>query len=152
MASFFDKLKSGITEKAAEASIRSREAIESQQVRGKIGELENQKKRVFSEIGEAVFTMYKSGTFDQESLAQQCEAVTGIDAQIQEREREMEEIRRRAEAAIAEQRGPASQAAPGAAPPAPAPGPAPASSTFCSNCGAPLGGARFCPECGTRAE
>jgi hypothetical protein len=149
MASFFDKLKSGITEKAAEASIRSREAIESQQVRGKIGELENQKKRIFSEMGEAVYTMYKSGSFDQEALAQQCEAVTAVDAQIQEREVELEEIRRRAEAAIAEQRTTAAPGAQAYTPPAPAP--TSAAGELCSNCGAALGGAKFCPECGTRA-
>jgi rubrerythrin len=144
MASFFDRMKSGITEKAAEASIRSREALETQQVRAKIGELEGQKRKIFSEIGEAAYTMYSTSSFDQEALAQRCEPITAIEAQIREKERELEEVRRRAEAAIAEQRGASASTAPASAP-------TPGGSGLCSNCGASLGGARFCPECGTRA-
>jgi hypothetical protein len=150
MASFFDKLKSGITEKAAEASIRSREVLETQQVKGKIGELENQKRKIFSEIGEGVYTMYRSGGFDQEALSPQCEAITAIDAQIQERERELEEIRSRAEASIAEQRTATTPAGQPYSSPAPSSQPS-ATTGVCSNCGAALGGAKFCPECGARA-
>jgi hypothetical protein len=150
VSSFFDRMKSGITEKAAEASIRSREAIETQQVRAKIGELEGQKRRVFSEVGEAVYQMYRTGSLDQEALAQQCEPIAAIEAQIQEKERELEEIRRRAEAAIAEQRGATATSAEQRDAPSATETPT-AAGGFCSNCGAPLAGARFCPECGTRA-
>ncbi len=141
MAGFFDKMRSGITEKAMEATIRSREAIESQQVKGKIGELEGQKKKAFMEIGEAVYAMHGTGSFDPEALTPQFESISAIDAQIREKEQELEEIHRKAEAAIAEQKAAAGSAAPG---------PATGKAGFCPNCGAATAGARFCPECGTK--
>ncbi len=104
MPGFFDKVKSGISEKAVEATIRSKEAIDTQQVKGKISDLENQKKKIFLEIGQAVYTMFQSSAFDQDALAQPCQAVGSLDVQIREKEQELEEIHRKAEAALAEQR------------------------------------------------
>ena len=142
MPGFFDKMKSTITEKGMEATIRAREAVETQQVKGKIGDLEGQKKKILSEIGEAVYAMYQSGSFDQEALFQRCQVISGLDAQIREKEAELEEIHRRAEAQIAEQK---LSAAAGGAGSAPAGGAA-----FCPSCGSATQGAKFCPNCGAK--
>ncbi len=143
MAGFFDKVKSGITSTAMEATIRSKEAIESQQVKLKIGELNGQRQKVLAEVGEAVLEMHRNGTFDQGALGEQCLAAIAIEEQITEKEAELEAIHQRAEAALAEQR--AAAGAPGAAPGA-------AGGGFCASCGTPLKGAKFCPNCGTRVS
>jgi len=144
MPGFFDKMKSTISEKGMEATIRAREAVEAQQINSKIGDLENQKKKALLEIGEAVYAMYQSSAFDQEALGQKCEAISGIDGQIREKQAELEEVHRRAEAQIAEHK--ASVAAAGAA----SSGSATTGATFCPNCGTATQGAKFCPSCGTK--
>jgi hypothetical protein len=149
MPGFFDKMKTGITEKAMEASVRSKEAIESQQVKGKIGDLEGQKRKILQEIGEAVFTMYQSGNFDQEALSAQCQGIMPLEAQIKEREAELEEIHRKAEAAISEGRGAPAPSAAASSAPAPATAGAPGGA-FCPNCGTATEGAKFCPNCGSK--
>ncbi len=141
MPGFFDKMKSTITEKGMEATIRAKEAVETQQAKGKIGELEGQKKKVLFEIGEAVYAMYQASSFDQETLSAQCQVIVGLEAQIKEKEAELEEIHKRAEAAIAEQKA---TSAAGAA----AAGGGPAA--FCPNCGTATQGAKFCPNCGSK--
>jgi transposase len=145
MPGFFDNLKSGITDKAMEATTRSKEAFESQQVKAKIGDLEGQKRRVLTEIGEAVLAMYKNSAFDQEALTMQCQTVTAVEDQIKEKEAELEAVHQRAEASIAEQHSAAMGSASGAA------ARAAAGSGFCASCGASLNGAKFCPSCGTKA-
>lgn len=143
MPGFFDKMKSTISEKGMEATIRAREAVEAQQINSKIGELENQKKKALLEIGEAVYAMYQSSAFDQETLGQRCEAIAGIDGQIREKQAELEEVHRRAEAQIAEHKASVAAAAAGAGSPT-------AGAAFCPNCGTATQGAKFCPSCGTK--
>lgn len=137
MPGFFDKMKAGVGEKVLEASIRSKEALETQQIKGKIGDLQGQKRAAMAEIGSVVYAMYGSGAFDQEALSRQCETIVAIDSQIKEKEAELEEVHRRAEESLAEQRR-GEQARP-------------ATPTACPNCGTPIEGApKFCPNCGNK--
>lgn len=143
MPGFFDKMKSTITEMGMEASIRGKEALDTQQVKSKIGELENQKKATLLTIGDAVVTMYKNSEFDQEVLTQHCQTIGALEAQIKEKEAEIEALHQRAETALAEQKAAALAGAAQAGA---------AGGTFCGKCGAALKGARFCPNCGAKAE
>ncbi len=102
MPGLFDKMKSGITEKAMEASIRSKEAIEAQQVKSKMGDLENQKRKTFLELGEAVHLMILNSSLDEAALTAQSAAITALDAQVKEKERELEPIHKAADQQVAE--------------------------------------------------
>lgn len=131
MPGFFDKVKEGIDKGVATAGVKSKELIETQQVRSKIGELEGQKKAALEELGSLVYGMAQNDSFEPEPIKSRADAITAINGQIAEKEEELRQIRLRAEAAL---------------------GGKPAGPVVCE-CGTTLAeGAKFCPNCGKRAS
>lgn len=135
MPGFFDKVKESLDKGVTAASIRSKELLETQQVKSKLGALQDQRKAALEELGTTVYGMVGSGGLDEASLRERCEAIASLDAQIAEKEEALRQIHARAEEALGK---------PGVAA-------APAGGGFCSGCGTQLAeGAKFCPGCGQK--
>lgn len=145
MAGFFDKVKESLDKGVTAASVKSKEMLETQQVKSKLGGFQDQKRAALETLGKEVYDMMVAGGLDPEPLRARVEEITSLDQQIAEKEQELEHIRMRAEEAL--------KGGAGAAP-APAPTAAPAAGTkFCPSCGGQVaGGAKFCPGCGSKVE
>ncbi len=130
MPGFFDKVKEGIDKGVATAGAKSKELIETQQVRSKIGELEGQKRAALEELGSLVYEMAQKDSFEPAAIKSRADAITALAGQIAEQEEELRQIRLRAEAALSGK---------------------PAGPVVCE-CGTTLAeGAKFCPNCGKKA-
>ncbi len=151
MPGFFDKLKDSLDKGVTAASIRSKELLETQQVKSRIGALQDQRRSALEQLGGAVYEMMLSGNIDQEPLRARVEEIAGLEREIAEKEDELRQIHIRAEEAL---KG-VSPAAPASAQPSePAPTQAPpAAGKTCANCGAQISeAAKFCPSCGSKVE
>ena len=155
MPGFFDKVKESLDKGVTAASVRSKELLETQQVKSKIGALQDQRRSALEELGKSVFDMMVAGTLDQESLRAKVEAISDLDRQIAEKEEELRQIHLRAEEALAGISS--STATPGSSPsPQSAARSAAEESSAtktCASCGSQISGAaKFCPSCGSKVE
>jgi hypothetical protein len=155
MAGFFDRVRESLDKGVTAPSVRSKELLETQQVRSKIGALQDQRRSNLEELGKAVFEMMVAGNLDEIALRAKVEEIVAIDKEIAEKEDELTQIRLRAEEAL---KGDTT------------PSPAPTAQTFveqtaqpeteaapatksCANCGAQISeAAKFCPSCGSKVE
>ncbi len=141
MAGFFDKVKESLDKGVTAASVRSKEMLETQQVKSKLGGFQDQKRSALEVLGKEVYDMMAVGGLDPEPLRARVEEITSLDQQIAEKEQELEQIRVRAEEALKGGGAAASAAAPAAG------------TKFCPSCGGQVaGGAKFCPGCGSKVE
>jgi hypothetical protein len=129
MPGFFDKVKEGIDKGVSTASAKSKELIETQQVKAKIGELEDQKRAALEDLGSLVYRMVQNDSFEPDPIKSKAEAITALGAQIAEKEEDLRQIRVRSEASPAGK---------------------PVGLVVCE-CGTTLAeGAKFCPNCGKK--
>lgn len=130
---FMDSLKRGVDRAGFEVD----RLLRANRVRSRINGLRSQMDEEMRRIGHDVVDLYLRGQLVQQELVEHCERVRQYQAEIAEREAELEAINREVPPA-------APHEALGAAQPAPA---------TCPSCGAGLpAGAIFCPRCGTRVE
>ena len=97
MADFFDKLKDGIGKGVTAASVKSKELLESNKVKGQIDNLQKQRRESLLELGSIVFTMFRKGGFDELVVNEKCSLVLSIDEQVKNKEQELRDIHIRAE-------------------------------------------------------
>ena len=93
---FFDKLKEGIEQGVSTVGAKSKEMIDSTKVKMDIDTLKKQKRTAFEEIGSMIYTMLNAGTLDEAQIKAKCDAVTGIDNQINTKEEELKQIQQKA--------------------------------------------------------
>lgn len=136
MTDFFDKIKQGIDRGITTVSVKSKEMLDSQKVRGQVDTLKRQRRTSLEELGGIVYEMYKDGlALDETKLKDKYKELEELDIQVKNKETELEEIKRRAEEALVK---PAEEA--------------PASGIVCE-CGNPLPlDAKFCGKCGAKIE
>lgn len=96
MAEFFDKLKEGIDK----VSIKAKETIEINKIKGQISKIQEQKRKAFEELGSIVYEMLNSETLDIEKLKEKAEAIKDFDRQIKEKEKEIIEVQTKAQQEI----------------------------------------------------
>jgi N-acetylglucosamine kinase-like BadF-type ATPase len=92
MANLFDKVKKGIVKGVITVGVKSREILETQKFKGKIGKLQEQKKGALEEIGNIVYTMFCEASFDEERIKAKCETISGLNTQIKENEEQLKQI------------------------------------------------------------
>jgi NADH pyrophosphatase NudC (nudix superfamily) len=97
MADFFEKIKDGIGKGVTTASVKSKELIESNKVKGQIDNLEKQRKESFMELGSIVFTMFRKSGFDEVIVNDKCSMILNIDEQVKKKEQELRDIHLKAE-------------------------------------------------------
>ena len=93
---FFDKLKEGIEQGVSTVGAKSKEMIDSTKVKMDLDTLKKQKRTAFEEIGSMIYTMLNSGSIDEAKIKEKCDAVTGIDNQINTKEEELKQIQQKA--------------------------------------------------------
>lgn len=134
MAEFLDKLKKGIDKGLTTVTVKSKEMLETTQLRGQLRELQDQKRETLEELGNVVYTLFTQGTLDQEQgrVHEKCTALVTVDQKIREKEEEIRQVQLRAQQALGKS----------ATPPV----------TQCK-CSADLyEGTKFCASCGKPVE
>jgi len=105
MADFFERVKEGISKGVTTVSIKSKEMLEANKVKGQIDNLQRQKKTLLEELGNTIYTMFREGTtYDEGTINQKCESLLKIDSQIDEKEKELEQVHREAQEALNKQK------------------------------------------------
>lgn len=101
MADFFDKIKDSLDKGITTVSVKSRQLIETQKIRSQIDALQRQKKTALEELGMSLYQAFLKGeTFNPGDAHSKCENIRNLDGQINDREREIEEINKNAEESI----------------------------------------------------
>jgi hypothetical protein len=104
MAGLFDKMKEGIGKGVTAASVKSKEMLDSSKIKGKIDSLAKQKEELLTELGNIAFTMYTKGSFNETLLNSKCLVIANLNNEIGEREKELRDIRLKAEEAMGKKR------------------------------------------------
>lgn len=136
MADFFEKLKQGIDKGITTVSVKSKEMMDTQKIKGQIDTLQRQKKTALEELGTMVYAMLGSGSgLEEATIQEKYAAILTIDTEIKGKEQELEDIRIKAEEALNKQ---AEEAPPG---------------NIQCECGNILPeNAKFCGKCGKKLE
>jgi len=92
MANLFDKVKKGIGKGVITVGVKSREILETQKFKGKIGKLQEHKKGALEELANIVYTMFREASFDEERIKANCETISDLDTQIKENEEQLKQI------------------------------------------------------------
>lgn len=100
MADLFDKLRKGLDKGIAAVGAKSKEVLETSQLRSQIRGLEEEKRNRLEELGNIVYTMVSRGTLDQERLQEKCCSIAAIDKAIQEKEEQIRVIQIKTQEAI----------------------------------------------------
>jgi NADH pyrophosphatase NudC (nudix superfamily) len=134
MPDFFETVKRGIERSVSTVSVKSKEMLETTQLRSQVKTLEEEKQRALEELGSVVYTLYGQGKLEAEAerVKTKCASLAALDQKIRKKEDEVRQVQQRAQGAL----GRSSSAAVG----------------MCS-CGASiLAGAKFCRGCGRKVE
>lgn len=92
MDEFIDRLRQGIGKGITTVSAKSKEMLETTKIKGHIGALQDKKKISLEELGNIVYVMFRKGSLDEERIKSKCELISGLDAQITEKEDELKKI------------------------------------------------------------
>ncbi len=128
MADFFEKVRREIDKGITTISAKSKEMLETTKLKSQIGTLQEQKRSALEELGNIVYVMFHKGAFDEERIKLKCEALAGLDKQIEEKDEELQRIHLEAKQTLG---GPNTVAR--------------------CDCGAEIyEGAKFCRQCGKK--
>ena len=102
MQEFFGKMREGISDKAKEATIRSKEALDSREIEGKLGELGKKKEVAIAGLGLAAHTMLVGNALDQAALSSLSAAIAAIEAEEKAAQQELADLHSDADKKVAE--------------------------------------------------
>jgi NADH pyrophosphatase NudC (nudix superfamily) len=134
MSEFLDKLKRGIDKGVTTVTVKSKEALETTQLRSQVKTLQEEKQRGLEELGNIVYTLYVQGTLETEAgrVRVKCSALAALDQKIRDKEDEIRQVQLKAQEAL---------------------GKTPASPLGVCACGAPIyEGMNFCGGCGKNVD
>ncbi len=104
MVEFFDKLKQGVGKGVSTVSVKSKEVLETTKLKSQIADVQKQKKQALEELGNIVYAMHLKGSFDEERLRAKSAAITTLDDQIREKEKQLVETDAKAQEALGKPR------------------------------------------------
>jgi len=93
MADLFKKFKQEIDKGVAIVSIKSSAVIETNKIRVHIRTLTEKIEQSKKDLGDMVYTMYLSQSFDQEAYTNACDAIIKLEEQRQEKAVSIEKIK-----------------------------------------------------------
>jgi NADH pyrophosphatase NudC (nudix superfamily) len=102
MAEFLDKLKKGIDKSVTTVTVKSKEMLETTQLRSQLRDLQEQKREKVEELGNIVYTLFTQGTLDegQARIHEKCTALVALDQKVREKEEEIRQVQFRAQQAL----------------------------------------------------
>lgn len=137
MAGFFSKMKQDITKNVNALSVKSSSMIETNKLKNEISSIKKQKTDIFQSIGEKVYSMKLEEQIDLSQLEEQFEKLAGLDSQIAEKEKAIEEVAKKKEEELNALNSQTAQEA----------------SDIKCQCGASITkDTKFCPKCGAKIE
>jgi NADH pyrophosphatase NudC (nudix superfamily) len=131
---FFEAVKRGLERGVATVSVKSKEMLETTQLRSQVKALQEDRQRGLTELGNIVYTLHLQGKLDAEVelVRGRCEALATLDQKIRDKEDEIRRIQLQAQKAL---------------------GAVAASPLAACDCGAPVyDGVKFCGGCGKNVE
>lgn len=134
MSDFLDKLKKQIDKGVTTVTVKSKEALETTQLRSQVKSLQEEKQRGLEELGNIVYTLYVQGTLETERgrVRAKCATLAALDQKIRDKEYEMRRVQLKAQEAL---------------------GKTPAAPLGVCTCGTPVyEGAKFCGGCGKNVD
>lgn len=99
MPDFFSKAKESVRKGMTTATVKSKELMDAQKVKGHINILKQDKRTALQELGSLVYDMSEKDELDKEEIRRRCEVITGITVQIKESKEQLEEVHRAAQEA-----------------------------------------------------
>ena len=97
MGDFFEKVKQGMGKGVTTVSVRSKEVLETTQIKSQISELQKRRSAALEELGNIVYTLFLKNEPDDERVRNRCTAIAELDRQIREKEDELRVIHAKAE-------------------------------------------------------
>lgn len=102
MADFLDKLKRGIDKGVTTVTVKSKEALETTQLRSQVKDLQEEKQRGLEELGNIVYTLYVQGKLETalERVRAKCATLVALDQKIRDKEDEIHRVQLKAQEAL----------------------------------------------------
>jgi len=100
MPGLFSKAKESIQKGVSVASVKGKEAVDAQKIKGQIKKLVEEKTAALAELGSQVCEMSKAGSFDQEDIKTRCAAIAELTGRIRALEEEEGQIHQKAQESL----------------------------------------------------
>ena len=100
MPGLFSKAKESIQKGVSVASVKGKEAVDVQKIKGQIKKLVEEKTAALEELGSRVCEMSEAGTFDQEDIRARAAAIAELTGRIQALEEEEQQIHQKAQESL----------------------------------------------------
>jgi hypothetical protein len=100
MPGFLSKAKESIQKGVSVASVKGKEAVDVQKIKGQIKKLVEEKDAALQELGSRVCEMNEAGTFDQDDIKTRCTAIAELTSQIKALEEEEQQIHQKAQESL----------------------------------------------------
>lgn len=156
MVEFLDRLRKGLDKGVATVTVKSKEILETTQLRSQVKTLQDERQREIEELGNIVYTLHVQGKLKEgfERLEEKCKRVANLDQKIRDKEEEIRQVHLKAQDALGAAASPVlGECACGAS--------IREGTKFCGGCGKPVGeggsrpeaaeraGGTLCPQCAT---
>jgi len=131
---FFETVKHKIGKGVTTVSVKSKEVLDTTQLRSQVKTLQDEKQQGLEELGSITYTLFVQGKLEEgaERIRAKCEKVAALDQRIREKEEEIRRVHLKAQEAL---------------------GGGPKEALAVCDCGVPIyEGIKFCGGCGKRAE
>ena len=92
MTELFNKVKQEIGKGISAVGIKSKEVLESLKIKKQIETLQEQVQGAINELGHMVYPMIIQKNLDPVKIEEQCEAITALYKQIEEKEEELNQL------------------------------------------------------------
>jgi hypothetical protein len=100
MPGLFSKAKESIQKGVSVASVKGKEAVDAQKIKGQIKKLTEEKSAALEELGNRVYEMSEAGTFDQEDIKTRCAAIAELTSRIKALEEEEQQVHLKAQESL----------------------------------------------------
>ena len=100
MPDLFSRAKDSIRKGVSVASVKGKEAVDVQKIKGQIKKLEEERSAALEELGSRVCEMSEAGSFDQEDIRARCAPIAELTSRIKALEEEEAQIHQKAQESL----------------------------------------------------
>ena len=100
MPGFFSKAKESLQKGVSVATVKGKEAVDVQKIKGQIKKLVEEKTAALAELGSRVCEMSEAGAFDEADIKTRCAAIAELTSQIKALEEEEQQIHAKAQESL----------------------------------------------------
>jgi hypothetical protein len=100
MPGLFSRAKESLQKGVSVASVKGKEAVDVQKIKGQIKKLAEEKTAALTELGSRVCEMSAAGSFDQEDIRTRCAVIAELTSRIKALEEEEQQIHQKAQESL----------------------------------------------------